>query len=604
VRLEALPIAVPLLAAALLAAAGSLVPRRVADAVALLAAGISAALCFVLLARSRHETLVYWVGGWTPRQGIALGIALSVDPIGAGFAALSGVLVIAALIFARPLFDDVHAHFHVLTLAFLAAMCGFGLTGDLFNLFVWFELMSVSAFALCGYKIEEPASLQGAINFAVVNTVGAFFVLTGIGLLYGRTGALNLAQIGRALPAADGLAIVAFALIACGFLVKGAMAPFHFWLADAHAVAPTPVCVLFSGVMVEAGLYAVVRVYGSVFAGALEPHQARLRAVLLGFGVLTAVVGGVLCFAQRHLKRLLAFSTVSHMGVLIAAFALLDPRALAGLALYVAGHGLVKGALFLCAGIVLHRPESVDELALHGRGRGLAGVALLFATGGLWLAGVAPAGLFLGESQIEAAAEELGLRWVPWLFVFAGAFTGGAVLRATARIFLGWGVSEPDAPDVGGETDEASETRGPHRSIPATMWATAALLLAASVAVGLAPGARRVAHEAAARLLDARGTAARVLDGAPQRAAVGAHEEPLSKDVPRSLLNGALALALAAAALWRHRFPAALRSAGAVLWDAPVRALREAHTGRVGDYLAWLAFGTAAFGGLCAALFR
>ena len=602
-RLEALPIAVPLLAAALLAAIGRHVPRRISDALALLAAGTSAALCFMLLARTRHETLVYWVGGWIPRQGVALGIALSVDPIGAGFAALSGVLVIAALLFARPLFDDVHAHFHVLTLAFLGAMCGFGLTGDLFNLFVWFELMSAAAFALCGYKIEKPASLQGAINFAVVNTVGAFFVLTGIGLLYGRTGALNLAQIGRALPAADGLVIVAFALVACGFLVKGAMAPFHFWLADAHAVAPTPVCVLFSGVMVEAGLYGVARVYGSVFAGALEPHHARLRAVLLGFGVLTAVVGGLLCFAQRHLKRLLAFSTVSHMGALIAAFALLDPRALSGVALYVAGHGLVKGALFLCAGIVLHRLRSVDELALHGRGRRLPGVGTLFALGALWLAGAAPAGLFAGEAQIEAAAEELGLRWVPWLFVFVGALTGGAVLRATGRIFLGWGVSQSDAPDVGGETDEAPETRGPHRRIPPTMWATPALLLAASVALGLAPGARRVAHEAAARLLDARGTAARVLDGTPQSTAA-VHEEPLVKDVPRSLLNGALALGLAALALFRHRLPAALRSAGAALWDPPMRVLRGAHTGRVGDYLAWLAFGTAAFGGLCAALFR
>ena len=219
---------------------------------------------------------------WTPRQGIALGIALTVDPIGAGFAALSGVLVVAAVLFARPLFDDVHAHFQVLMLAFLAALCGFGLTGDLFNLFVWFELMSAAAFALCAYKIEEPASLQGAINFAAVNTVGAFLVLTGIALLYGRTGALNLAQIGRALPTADGLVIVAFVLIACGFLIKGAMVPFHFWLADAHAVAPTPVCVLFSGVMVEAGLYAVARVYGTVFEDILNQPISTAPVVQRG----------------------------------------------------------------------------------------------------------------------------------------------------------------------------------------------------------------------------------------------------------------------------------------------------------------------------------
>ena len=602
--MEALPIAIPLLAAALLAAIGSHVPRRVSDAIALLAAAASAVLSSVLLAKSRHGPLTYWLGGWQPRPGgIAIGIGLTVDPIGAGFAALSGVLVVAALCFALRLFDDVHAHFQVLMLAFLAALCGFGLSGDLFNLFVWFELMSAAAFALCGYKIEETAAIQGAINFAVVNTIGAFFVLTGIALLYGRTGALNLAQIGRALHGADGLVIVAFVLIACGFLVKGAMTPFHFWLADAHAVAPTPVCVIFSGVMVEAGLFAVARIYGTVFAGPLEPHQARVRGLLLAFGAVTAIVGGLLCFAQRHLKRLLAFSTISHMGALIAGFALLQPGALAGAALYVAGHGLVKAALFLCVGILLHRLQSVDELNLQGRGRELAGVGVLFALGGIWLSGTAPAGLFLGESEMEKAARDLGLNWVPWLFVFVGGMTGGAVLRAAGRIFLGWGIPQPLAPDVGGETDEEPETRGPPRWLPVTMWAPPAILLAASVGVAVTPGTRRVAHEAAARMLDPRGAAAHVLEGAPQPAPE-THEEPWAKEVPRSLLNAAIALLLAAVALFRHKLPSSLRAAGATIWAPPMRALRAMHTGRIGDYVAWLAFGTAAFGGLAAALLR
>src|SRR4029079_4599983 len=152
--------------------------------------------------------------------------------------------------------------------------------------------------------------LQGAINFAVTNTLGAYCVLIGIGLFYGRTGALNLAQIGQALAGhkPDGLVGVAFALVACGFLVKGAIVPFHFWLADAHAVAPVPVCVLFSGVMVELGLFGVARVYWTAFGRALEPHAAAVTHMLIWLGVATALVGGVMCVAQRHLKRLLAFS--------------------------------------------------------------------------------------------------------------------------------------------------------------------------------------------------------------------------------------------------------------------------------------------------------
>src|SRR5712671_691350 len=429
--MEALPVALPLLCAAVLAAVGRHLHRRVADAVALGTAFAVAVLCAMLLLRSRAGPIVYWLGGWYPRQGVALGISLTVDPLGAGLALVSSLLVLAALVCALRHFDDLRAHFHVLLLAFLAALCGFGLTGDLFNLFVFLELMSAAAFALCGYKSEDPAALQGALHFAVLNTVGAFLVLFGIALLYGRTGALNLSQIGRALGGrADGLVLVSFALLCCGFLVKAAMVPFHFWLADAHAVAPTPVCILFSGVMVEAGLYGVARVYGTIFAPSFAAHEQGLRAVFLGFGALTAMAGALLCFAQRHLKRLLAFSTVSHMGVLVCGFGLLGAEGISGAALYAVGHGFVKAALFVCAGSLLHRYRSVDELKLHGRVRGERLLLVLFAVGALFLAGLAPTALFTGEAAIDAAAEASGVRWLSALTLFAGALTAAAVLRA------------------------------------------------------------------------------------------------------------------------------------------------------------------------------
>jgi multicomponent Na+:H+ antiporter subunit D len=601
---EALPVAIPLLMAAALAAAGKHLPRWLNDAVALAASVACLVLCAALFVRSRHEPIVYWMAGWQPRGGIALGISFVIDPLGAGLATLSALLVVAALVFALRYFDDVQAHFHVLMLAFLGALCGFGLTGDLFNLFVFFELMSAAAFALCGYKSDEPASLQGALHFAVVNTAGAFFVLSGIALLYGRTGALNMAQIGRALGGrADGLVIVAFALIACGLLVKGAMAPFHFWLADAHAVAPTPVCILFSGVMVEAGLYGIVRVYGTVFGNAFAPHVEGLRPVLLGFGAMTALVGGLLCLAQRHLKRLLAFSTVSHMGVLTCGFGLLGAKAISGAALYVAGHGFVKAALFVCAGILLHRFRSIDELKLHGRGRGVPGVGILMALGGLWLSGLAPTALFLGEAEMEHAAHELHLEWLPWVFVAAGVLTGGAVLRACSRIFLGWGPREEDAPPSGGESDEGAETQ-PSGSVPASMWGVAAVLLALALAVGLSRDAREVAHTGASFLLDTSATAAHVLDGKPQPPAAAPEAKPIGPEALRSCINALLAVGVAAALLARKRFPSWIRTAAAAVWNPLLGGLRAVHTGRLGDSLAWLAFGTAAFGGLCAALLR
>ena len=296
---------------------------------------------------------MYWFGNWPPRGSIFLGVSFVIDPIGAGMAVVCAALVTAAFVFTWRCFDAVGVLFHSLLLVFLAAICGFCLSGDLFNMFVYFELMSVAPYALTGYKAEEPGPLQGALNFAITNSVGASMVLSGIALLYARTGALNLAAIGRALSAgdADGLVVVAFVFVVFGFLVKGAVVPFHFWLADAHAVAPTPVCLLFSGVMVELGLYAAARVYWTVFAPTFRTTRAPCVRCWSASAVATALVGAVMALVQSHLKRLLAFSTVTYAGLFLIGFAMFDARALAGTALWVVIVFVVASGLSAAAGL-------------------------------------------------------------------------------------------------------------------------------------------------------------------------------------------------------------------------------------------------------------
>src|SRR5581483_454326 len=302
-QLAPLPVVIPLAAACILAGLNKFTPRRLADIVSILVSAAVLGISLDLMNAAARQPILYWFGGWTPRSGVALGISFAIDPVGAGLASFASLLVLSAFVFSWRYFESVGTLFHALMLVFLAAMCGFSLTGDLFNLFVWFELMSAAAYALCGYKIEEVGPLQGALNFAITNTVGAFIVLTGIAVLYGHTGALNLAQIGRALGSdSSPIVIVAFVFIMAGFFVKAAIVPFHFWLADAHAVAPTPVCILFSGVMVELGLYAVARVYWSDMDGPFAPHRMALTSLLLSVGTITAAVGGMMCFAQQHIK--------------------------------------------------------------------------------------------------------------------------------------------------------------------------------------------------------------------------------------------------------------------------------------------------------------
>ena len=195
-HLTALPVVVPFVVAALLIATGSVLPRPLQDFLGISTAAAVVAMCVLLAAHSAHQPFAYWLGGWTPRHGVAIGISLSSIPSAPGMAAFAAVMVLAALTYALRYFDAVEGLFHGLMLMFLAAMAGFCLTGDLFNLIVFFELMSTVAYALTAYRIEERAPIQGAINFAITNSIAGYVMFIALGMLYARTGALNMAQIG------------------------------------------------------------------------------------------------------------------------------------------------------------------------------------------------------------------------------------------------------------------------------------------------------------------------------------------------------------------------------------------------------------------------
>lgn len=590
-------VAVPVIAAGLVLVLNKRLSRQLIDLLTTAAAVCVVVLTAVLLASSSSGRVVTWSAGWVPVHGFSVGIVLVTDPLGAGIALLAASLVTLAMIFSWKYLESAEAHFHCLMLTFLAGMEGFALTGDLFDMFVFFELMGASAYALTGLKVEDPSSLQGGMNFGIINSLAAYISLMGVGFLYSKTGQLGLPQLGAALAHQHKSVLVAaaFVMVIAAFLVKGAMAPFHFWLADAHAVAPSPVCVLFSGVMVPLGVYAAFRVYWVAFSHTIA--AADVRHAFLALGVVTGLIGAAMCVMQRNWKRLLAYSTIGHVGLFLVALGLLTPSGTAGAAVYVAAHAGVKSALFLIGGVILAKYGSVDEVTLYGKGLDAGAVRWLAVVGGLALACLPPFGTALGKAISEDAGVAAGFPWVPALFVIVSGLTGGAVLRVAGRIFFGLG-PEPEAQSDRTTGDEERESE-PLRHVPWTMLGPILVLLAGALAIGVMPGVHAAAERAGLWFTDPAGYQAAALRHAP--AGIPAvHEGGWSASgVILGLVSSILAVVVAAAGIWNRAITRRLGISDGLRHQAgaPMTVLRKLHSGHVGDYVAWLMVGLAVLAG-------
>lgn len=582
----ALLVVIPLLAATFLAGFRKLLPRWSADLISILAAFADLIVATLWAVHSMQQTQVYWFGNWFPRGHMVLGIGFVMDGLGCGLAMLAALLSTLALIFSWRYVESGGNHYHPLMLVFLAAMSGFSLTGDIFNLFVFFELMSTAAFALCGLKTADPAPLAGAFNFAITNTVAGFMMLTGIGLIYAVTGALNFAQIGELLTGRhDRLVLAAFIFLATGFLVKAAAVPLHFWLPDAHAVSPTPVCVLFSGLMVQLGLFGIMRLYSAIFQTSFAGTKVHLLFVILGS--VTAIWGGIMCFAEHHLKRLLAFSTISHTGLMTLAFGLWSKESLTGLFLYLTGHAFVKSGLFFLAGILLHRFKTLSEPILFGRAKDLRWTAVLWFLGGLGLAGASGFALATGETRITEYAQ-----WTEAICTFAGVLTGAAVLRVGFRIFLGLGDAGPK--DKSADIPETPEINGQNKIIHWFLFLPAALCIAGSIVLAFCKPITAAIFSAAIRFMDFRSYAHAVYAVSTPLQLLPAPHLNLQAVIVSGCLRAALAIIVAFWAVFHLRIPRILRWPSHL--EGSMRSIRALQSGHVGDYVAWLTVGCAVIG--------
>jgi multicomponent Na+:H+ antiporter subunit D len=619
VSLVVLPVIVPLGGAAVVVALNTVLARRWVQCVTVVVALGDVALAAVLLHQARTSTIVYWFGGWTPSHGTALGISFAVDPLGAAGVVLAAVVTAAAAATTGWTVVDAHGFVHALLLTLLAAMAGFCLTGDLLSMFGFFELMAVSAFALAALATQSRGGLRSALNFAITNSVGAFMVLIGIALLYRRTSALNLAQIGSQLAAhapVDRVTILAFTLVTVGFLIKAAVVPFHFWLVDTASSGPLPLVMLLGGAVDTLGLYGLARVFWTVFAPVLAPHHDVVRGVLVLIGTASAVFGAVTSLIFRRPRRRLGFVVVGHTGIVLVGVGCLTAEGLAGAAVYGVGEGMTMAALFigaalLDAGATGDRPVGAGPAgagpAVPSPARRRWGIAVVAASG-LGLAGLPLFGTALGKGAIESAAAAAGYWWARLAVGVATVVTAGAVfdlawspapaptpsgLREPAS--AGRRPSDPGPPDGGaGSGGRPSGLAAPDGGA-GSAWLVPAGVAAGLLGVAVVAGALgRWAANAANRFVDTAGYHHAVL-GTPAvvpRSLPFAHAAAIglsSGDVVMNVLTVVAAVALAAALRWfRTTRPSLSLSRSAVGVVAG-----RLHDGAIGDSVTWAALGTA-----------
>lgn len=354
------------------------------------------------------------------------GVELDFDGISLLLASVVLILGTAVVLFSGPYMaaEPGRDKYYAMLLAMLGVMIGLGCAADLFNLWIWFEATAVSSYLLVAFYKEQPASLEAGVKYLVQSAAGSALVLIGVGLVLAEIGTLNLQAIHRAAVPSTPL-LAAGALFTIGFGVKTALVPLHTWLPDAHSQAPSGISALLSGIVIEVGLLATLRALGAIAAATLN-----WGVILMSMGAINMLVGNMMALRQTQVKRLLAYSSLCHVGYMlvglgVAIYANETNGAQGGL-FHLFNHGLMKGLAFLAAGAflyVLHiaAAEHVPlmNLDLSGAATRYPWAALAFSLALLSLGGLPPLAGFMSKWQIFSAGFETRNLFVMILVGFA-----------------------------------------------------------------------------------------------------------------------------------------------------------------------------------------
>jgi multicomponent Na+:H+ antiporter subunit D len=411
------PIAVPMFTAAVLL----LAPRRplLQRWISFAGSVVHALVALVLFLRvEQHGIQVLQAGGWPA----PFGITLVSDLFAAMLVVATGAVGVAvtATSFAgvdpRREASGYHGLLHVL----LMGVSGAFLTGDLFNLYVWFEVMLVASFVLMALH-RTRAQIEAAFKYVTLNLIASSFFLTALGLLYGGTGTLNMADLASVFRAREiaTFELVLAMLFLVAFGVKAALFPLFFWLPASYHAPPAAVGAVFAGLLTKVGVYALIRIFTLLFQGA----PASLFMLLLAQAGCTMVVGLIGALAQRDFRRVLSFNLIGHLGYTTVGLALMTQAAMAGSILYIFHHIFVITNLYLVSGIFLRLRRTTSFGALGSVYRDYPAVGVLAMIPIFSLAGVPPLSGFIGKLALLRASFDAGAYWTAGVILTVGVLT-------------------------------------------------------------------------------------------------------------------------------------------------------------------------------------
>jgi multicomponent Na+:H+ antiporter subunit D len=413
-HLPALQVVVPLMSAPLIVLLRS---GSFAWLIAVAASAWSLGCALALAARVAETGLVsYALGSWPAPWGIEY----RVDAANAFVLVLVGLIATAVMPYARrsvaaEIPAEKHYLFYAMACLCLAGLNGIAITGDAFNLFVFLEISSLSSYVLIALGRDRRA-LTASFQYLIMGTIGATFIVIGVGLLYLSTGTLNMADLAVRLGEARGTrpVLAALAFLTVGVCLKLALFPLHMWLPNAYTYAPSVVTAFLAATATKVSVYVLLRFWFTIFGASLVFERLPMPEIFLALSVLAMFVASGIAFYQRDLKRMLAYSSVGQIGYMTLGISLANVPGLTGSVVHLFNHGVTKGAMFLFAGCIAMQARTLDLDRLKGLAARMPWTCAGLVVGGLSLIGVPATAGFVTK----------------WYLVLAGLERGSLVLAA------------------------------------------------------------------------------------------------------------------------------------------------------------------------------